>query len=450
MANPDLSGYSTEDLDGILADIRERKAKGDKVVDPGTVASPTSSMTKSIGADALAKEGSHFAAFSGWEDPSAKMNPQQRKAMLYKSLADVGYNYQPHWDSLGDFLKEGWSNHKSADFQAKHRSNFEGISSDFFKARGMSTLSGEDGGFLVNPEIAPTVEWLFNENDLSSRIDTRNTSQTIYRFPRAKDLNRNDGTRHGGILHKWIDEGDPGDESRPKLAFTELRQKKLAVFVFMTHEVMNDTPYAVESYVRTAVREEINFAINRAIMWGEGGVEPVGFASGGSTLTVAAEGGQTADTFVYENALNMLAQMYRTSQSKAVWLHHQTVIPEIGKLALNNYPVSVNIQGGGVTNDVISTLLGRQAIESELCAPLGDAGDVWYVDPKQYKAISQSLVREDVSMHVEFMSDQNCLRFIFRFDGAPLFPEPITPFKSPDATVDPPQQSSFLRLAARA
>lgn len=450
MSEPDLSSYSDEKLQGILDEIESRRSKGDNPVHPGRdIAGITSASTKSTDPDALLNEEGNFSAFTGWDDPSQKMNPRVRQAMLYKSLNDVGYQYKGHWDTFGEFVKEGWNSHRDGDFQKKHRSSFEGIGSDFLKARGMTTTSGEAGGYLVNPEIAPTIDWLFNPNDLSSRIDTLNTSQTYYKFPRAKDLNRNDGTRHGGILSKWIDEGDPGDESRPKLTFTDLKMKKLAVFVFMTSEIASDTPYAIENYVKDAVREEINFAINRAIMWGAGGVEPIGFANGATTIEVAAEGGQTPGTFIYENALQMLSQLYRTSKTKAVWLHHQTVIPEIGKLALNNYPVSVNIQNGGVTNDVISTMLGRQAIESELCAPLGSAGDVWYVDPSQYKAIAQSMVREDVSMHVEFMSDQNCLRFLFRFDGRPLFDKPITPFKAPGAASDPPQQSGFLKLAAR-
>ena len=452
-----LSGMSSSAKDEFvlkLADMYERGSKGERVVNPGKdTGVATSASLKAFGADALdVGEGNHSAAWQRWDDPSKRMNPAVREGMLRKSLTEVGYKYTGNWDNMGQLLQDGWRNHKSSDFMGKHAESFQGIKNlgTFLKARGMSTISGESGGFLVNPEIAPTVEWLFNQSDIPGRVDTINSTSTRFRWPRAKDLNRNDGTRHGGVLHHWIDEGERGNESFPKLAFTTLEMKKLAVFVFMTDEIMNNSDHAVEQYVRTAVREEINFALARAIMWGGGNSEPIGFMNSGALVTVAKEGSQTADTFTTGNALQLLSQLYRSANTNAVWLHHQSVIPEIGKLTIANQPVAVNYQQGGVTQEIIGTLYNKPLIESEFCAPLGDPGDVVLADLKAYKAIAQSTVREDVSIHVEFLTDQSCLRFILNFDGAPLFPEPITPFKAPGSTVDPPQQSSFLRVAARA
>jgi HK97 family phage major capsid protein len=452
-----VKAMSQEDIAAVLDEFESREKKGDKVVNPGrNIGTLSSSVSKSFGGEAL--ERSHdkkenFSAWTGWRDPSLQMDEEVRSAMLAKSWQEAGYQGKAPWGSFGEFLKDGWTmknRSMAADFARKHAATWEGLDATFMKARGMSTTSGEDGGFLINPEIAPTIDALFDPSDLPGKIDTLPTNSTLFRWPRAKDLNRNDGFRHGGVLHKWIDEAEGGSESRPKLTFTELRMKKLVVFVFMTTEIMNDTPYAVEQFVRNAVREEINFALARAIVWGAGGVEPIGFANSNSLLTVAKENAQAADTFTATNALDMTSRMWKNSRSNAMWLHHQSLIPQIGKMSLGGYPVSVNIQTGGIQNPVISTLLNRPLVESELCSPLGDAGDVYYVDPKMYKAISQSNVREDISMHVEFMTDQHCLRFIFRFDGAPLYDAPITPFKAPGATVDPPTQSSFIRLAARA
>lgn len=184
-------------------------------------------------------------------------------------------------------------------------------------------------------------------------------------------------------------------------------------------------------------------------MWGNGVNEPLGFARSGAVITETAESGQLTNTFVAQNALKMSARMWRNSAGSAIWLHHQSVIPQIGAMSIGNFPVTINIQNGGLAGPVTSTMLNRPLVESELCSPLGSSGDVWYADLKQYKAITQSLVREDVSIHVEFMTDQQCLRFVVRFGGAPLLPTPISPFQSPDAAAAPPTQSSFVRLAAR-
>lgn len=449
---------SEDEVTRMVEELKAKKKGGERAVIPeGTIVTPTSSMHKMVGADALYPEdGKNFGAFMGWVDPSLKMNPGRKEIMLAKSFADIGYKGNCPWDSMGHFLQAGWrakSTGRGSDFTAQHADTYKGMVGvgDFFKARGMSTVSGEDGGFLMNPEIAPTIETLFVQNDLASRVDTIPTQNTRYKWPRAKDLNRNDGTRHGGVQHYWIDEADPAAESRPKLAFTEIEMRKLAIFVFMTSEIMNDTPYAVEQFVRNAVREEINFALSRAIMWGTGTNEPLGFANSDAVISVAEETSpaQDANTFLAANALKMSARMWRNSAGSAIWLHHQSVIPQIGAMSISSFPVTVNLQNGGLAGPVTSTLLNRPLIESELCAPLGSLGDVWYIDPKQYKAITQSLVREDISMHVEFLTDQQCLRFIVRFGGAPLLPTVITPFKAPGAATDPDTQSSFVKMGTR-
>ena len=446
------------EIDRAIEDLIARKNGGERAVIPGkanTLGTVSSATTKSFGVDALQpEEGKNIAAFQTWDDPSRNMNPALRNAMLQKSLKDVGYPFACPWDSMGEFLQDGWRSKRAGEgdqFKARHAATFKGMGDNaaFWKARGMSTLNGADGGFLLNPEIAPKIESLFVQNDLASRVDTLPTNATIYNLPRADDLNRNDGTRHGGVMSYWIDESDPLFESRPKFAFTEIRMRKLIVLVFMTSEIMNDTPYAVETYVRNAVREEINFALSRAIMWGNGNNEPQGFASSGGTITVSKEVSQNAFTFNAQNALKMSSRMWRNSAGSAVWLHHQSVIPQIGQMSIGNFPVTVNIQNGGLAGPVTSTLLNRPLLESELCSPLGSVGDVWYADLKQYKAITQSLVREDVSIHVEFLTDQQCLRFVVRFGGTPLLPRPITPFQSPTAYAAPDTQASFIKLEAR-
>jgi len=439
-----------------VEDLKARKAGGERALIPdGTIATPTSAMSKMVGLDAMEPgEGKNFASFTSWRDPSLSMSPSRKDAMLCKSLKEANYPFACPWGTMGEFLQDGWrakSTGRSQEFTALHASTFKGMTGmgEFFKARGMATVSGEDGGFLMNPEIAPTIETLFVNNDLASRVDTIPTQNTRYKWPRAKDLNRNDGTRHGGVQHNWIDEADPAAESRPKLAFTEIEMRKLAIFVFMTTEIMNDTPFAVEQFVRNAVREEINFALSRAIMWGTGTNEPYGFGNSGAVVQQNKAVAQVASTLVAANVLEMSSRMWRNSAGSAIWLHHQSVIPQIGSMAISSFPVTVNLQNGGLAGPVTSTLLNRPLVESELCAPLGSVGDIWYVDPKQYKAITQSLVREDISMHVEFLTDQQCLRFIVRFGGAPLLPTPITPFKAPGAGSNPATQSSFVKLEAR-
>lgn len=436
-----------------MAELAKQAEGGERVINPGVDSGMmTSASLKAFGADALnPANGGAMAAWQRWDDPGQKMNPAIRHAMLSKSLKQVGYQEQGHWETFGDFLKEGWSKHRDSDFQKKHRSSYEKVDNAFFKARGMTTTSGEAGGFLVNPEIAPTVEWLFNTSDLPGRVNTLPIQSMYYEWPRAKDLDRNNGTRHGGVFSRWIDEGADGTESKPSFVKESMKMKKLAVFVPVTHELIASSPYAIEQQIREAVRAEINFSLAHGIVWGTGTSDPLGFANTSHTamVTAAKTSGQSAFTFTTANALAMLARLYRTSNTQAIWLHHQSVIEQIGQLDIKNFPVAVNMQAGGVTNEVIQTLWGRQLIESELCSPLGDLNDVMLIDPKAYVAITQSTIRDDVSMEVNFMSDQQMMRFIIYFDGRPLYTKPVTPFKPSAATQTPATQSSFVNLQVR-
>jgi HK97 family phage major capsid protein len=132
--------------------------------------------------------------------------------------------------------------------------------------------------------------------------------------------------------------------------------------------------------------------------------------------------------------------------SQFAWYHHQSTTPPIGALSIANMPVMVNINNGGLSAAPAQLLRGMPLVKSEFCKQLGDPGDIFLADLKMYKAITQSLVREDVSMHVEFLTDKSCLRFIIEFDGAPLYNTPITPYAAGSA-VD--TVSSFVALATR-
>lgn len=449
-----ITNATDEELEYVVKMLDERKSKGDQVHNPGLkIGTATSKMNGGLtGADALNpdlhKSGlGHMAYFEQYgHDPSLRMNAEKRQAMLMKSMHDVGYKGRIPFKGFADFIRKGYSG--DGDFRAMHKSCFEGIPGEFFRARGMSGVTGEDGGFLLTPEFGNVIETLFFENDLPTRIDTMPIAGTHFRWPRARDTSRADASRHAGAIGYWVDEGATITESKMKIGFSDMRMKKLCVVVFMTTEIMTDTDYALEQWVRNAVREEANFQIARAIILGGGGVEPIGYTTKPACVSVAKTSGQAADTITVANLLQMESQLFRTAGSSPVWLSHVSTIPQTGQLNIGNFPVNINIMNGGFSLPPQKQLRGLPNLDSEFCSTLGDLGDIHLIDPKMVKAIRRSLVREDVSAHVEFLSDQNCLRFIFGFDSRPLYDDPITPFQA--GATAPPSQASFLRLAERA
>ena len=47
------------------------------------------------------------------------------------------------------------------------------------------------------------------------------------------------------------------------------------------------------------------------------------------------------------------------------------------------------------------------------------------VDPMQYILLSKGTAKQDWSIHVEFLTDQNCFRMVFRCNGAPKVNKPL-------------------------
>jgi HK97 family phage major capsid protein len=109
---------------------------------------------------------------------------------------------------------------------------------------------------------------------------------------------------------------------------------------------------------------------------------------------------------------------------------------------------AVYMPAGGAAAQPYQTLYGRPVIPIEQCPVLGDAGDIMLCDFSQYKAIDKGGMQGEVSIHVQFVTDQSVFRFTYRFDGQPVLASAITPF-SAGATTATDTLSHFVRLAAR-
>ena len=65
------------------------------------------------------------------------------------------------------------------------------------------------------------------------------------------------------------------------------------------------------------------------------------------------------------------------------------------------------------------------------------------IDPFQYILLSKGTIKQDWSMHVEFLTDQMCFRVVFRCNGTPKVNSPLT-IKNSTKT-----RSPFVALADR-
>jgi HK97 family phage major capsid protein len=304
---------------------------------------------------------------------------------------------------------------------------------------------GADGGYLVPPDYRTAiVQQVMGEDTVLGRTDQWITNSNQIVVPADETT---PWQSSGGVQVYW--ESEAGQKSQSKVALKEktLRLNKLTALCPVSDELLEDAS-ALDSYLSRKVAEKFNFAINLAIVQGTGVGEPQGIMNCGCKIAVDAESGQSADTIVFENIVNMWSRMYGPSRPNAVWLINQDIEPQLYTMSFEGTSSSVPayLPAGGLSSSPYSTLMGKPIIPTQACETLGDAGDIILADLKQYwTGLKSTGMRQDVSIHLWFDYDVTAFRFIMRLGGQCWFSAAISGRDTGTSTM-----SSFITLAARA
>jgi HK97 family phage major capsid protein len=301
---------------------------------------------------------------------------------------------------------------------------------------------GADGGFAVPPDFrTEIVKRVMGEDSLLSRTDQMTTSSNSITVPTDETT---PWQSSGGIQAYWEAEAGQHTQSKPKLTEKTVKACKIITLVPMTDELLQDAP-SMAAYVNSKAPEKIDFRVNDAIVNGDGIGKPLGFLQSGALITVAGEGGQSADTVVFNNIVNMYTRATEQTQRTGVWLVNSDVMAQLMTMQFpgTGTAVPVYLPPGGLSAQPYGTLMGRPVIPTEAAAALGDVGDISFVDLKQYMSVVKAGgLRQDVSIHLFFDYDITAFRFVLRVGGQPWWNAPITRNKGTS-------RSPFVTLAAR-
>jgi len=311
---------------------------------------------------------------------------------------------------------------------------------------GMSEGISADGGFLVQTDYGNTlIERTYNTGQLVSRTDkyTISKKSNNLKLFGIDETTRAAGSRYGGIVIYDLEEAADKTKSKPKFRIINLELKKCAGLCYLTDELIEDT-VALERWVSQKFAEEMAFKMDDDIINGSGVGQPLGILNSNALVSVAKETGQTAATFLAENAEKMYARSYNPGRS--IWLINQDVWPQIFQLhhAIGTGGVPVYMPPNGLSGAPYGTLFGRPIVPIEQCQTLGTKGDVYLVDLSQYLWADKGGVQVASSIHVRFTNDEKVLRFVYRRDGQPAWSAKLTPAHGSNTT------SPYVALAARA
>lgn len=314
-------------------------------------------------------------------------------------------------------------------------------------ASGLSEGIPSDGGFLVDKEMSSELlKETWNTGMILPMINkmTLSGNKNGIKVNGLDETSRVNGSRAGGIVAYWKGEAAEKTGSKPKFRQIDLGLNKLIGLCYATDELLDDAQ-ALSQTINEGFRDEFNFKITDAIMRGTGAGQPLGILNSGCVVSVGKETGQLADTIVFENVQNMWSRLLAPSRPNAIWVINQDCEPQMGRMSLSvgTGGVPVYMPAGGASASPYATLFGRPVVPIEQSESVGTTGDIMLCDFSKYKAIDKGGIKNDVSMHVRFVYDEQVFRFVYRFDGQPILGSPITPYKGTNTL------SHFVKLDSR-
>jgi len=314
-------------------------------------------------------------------------------------------------------------------------------------ASGLSETIPSDGGFLVQRD--------FN-NDLLTEV--YRTSPILERCRRFQISNNSSGiklnafdetsrasTRFGGVLGYWVSEAAENTVSKPKFRQISLELKKVVGLCYATDEVLADATVLGEVISRAFV-EELKFQLQDSVVNGNGVGRPMGILNSGCLVSVDKESGQKAASILAENVIKMYSRLLPGSEQTACWMINKNVLPQLMTMAISvgTGGVPIYMPANALAGQPFQTLMGLPVLFVEQCASLGTVGDIILADLNGYILAEKGGIQSDMSIHVRFVYDESCFRFVMRVDGTPALAVPLMPYKGSET------QSFFVALQTRA
>jgi HK97 family phage major capsid protein len=179
---------------------------------------------------------------------------------------------------------------------------------------------------------------------------------------------------YGGFVAHWPAEGVADTETAPKTREIILEAEEVAIFTSVADKLIEDG-LSVGAQLETALRRAIGWFLDMKFLTGSGAGVPLGILNDPAIISVAEEGGQAADTIMYENVVNMFGRCYPSCAKRATWLATIGAVPQLLTLTL---PIGVGGTPVRVLNEANGTysMLTRPIEFTEKLPALGDKGDI--------------------------------------------------------------------------
>lgn len=301
--------------------------------------------------------------------------------------------------------------------------------------KGVNETTGADGGYAVQSDyLGVILDGARERSQILQRCRNYTVSSDANRInyvtpDLSAETSANAGTVvAGGVQAYWVDEGGTVTPTKPKFKNSEIKLGKIMGIAYVTEEMLQDAAF-MPSYLEDSFSEAVAGLLTDGIINGAGesvdsstARQPLGIMNSSAVVSVAMSDTATSNKKIKtQDFLNMKAAFRTKNWANAVWFLHpdyETDLPLLNDGSSNANPVFM--PSGGISGTQYDTILGRPVIYDEFLAAKGTYGSIILADMNEYMLISKGNERKEWSMHVEFLTDQQCFRIILRVGGAPV------------------------------
>lgn len=317
------------------------------------------------------------------------------------------------------------------------------------RAATMTTGVGVDGGFLIPPQFLTAVM----DQALSMEVvrPRANVVPMLADQATAALFDHQDGTggRRAGLQLLWGPEATALTEQKAKARELNLRCTKGNIFCRVSSELASDA-VDFDRSLSAAMVEAVAAGLDYAGFWGTGAAQPLGIMNSGALITVPKVGSQAADSLLLDNLAQMVARLTPASFSRSFWHVHPTLVPQLYMMSyvVKNVAGSENVGGAHVQAVTVGAdgqlmIFGRPCLVTDVCAPVGDLGDIVLADWSRYLIGMRqtATIKRDDSRY--FDTDEVAFKLTLRLSGQPT-ESTTTKLRDGTNTVSP-----FVTLEAR-
>jgi HK97 family phage major capsid protein len=305
------------------------------------------------------------------------------------------------------------------------------------------TYADQYGGFLVPETFLPQLLTTdFDGDPTAGRTQQIPMATPTVRIPARVDKDHSSGSVSGGFTVARRIETAAATASRQSYELISMVANNLFGLAYATEEILTDSAVSFAALLQAGFRDQFASHLLDEKLRGTGVGEFEGILNTPSLVSVAKEGGQSADTIVYENVIKMRARCW--GYANAFWLANHDTYPQLAQMSMDIGTGGSAVWQPSVVPDRPDMLLGRPIVFSEYAETLGDKGDLILANWSQYLEGTYQGMQQAASIHVRFLNHEQTFKFWMRNDGRSWWRTALTPRKGA-STLSP-----FVTLDARA